>query len=112
MSAVFFATLLYLPQFMTKDLHYSALRAGAGLLPMMGTFAAVSFAAGPLYERVGPKPVVAAGGLCCAAGGLLLSFLDSGDRYSAPLPGLCILGAGVGRLCPSVPTRCVGARDH
>ena len=111
MSAVFFATLLYLPQFMTKDLHYSALRAGAGLLPMMGTFAAVSFAAGPLYERVGPKPVVSAGALCCAVGVLLLSFLDSGDRYSALLPGMFILGAGVGLFYSSVTTAGVTALD-
>ena len=111
MSAVFFGTLLYLPQFMTKDLHYSALRAGVGLLPMMGTFAAVSFAAGPLYERVGPKPVVSAGALCCAVGVLLLSFLDSGDRYSALLPGMFILGAGVGLFYSSVTTAGVTALD-
>ena len=41
-SAVFFAALLYLPQLMTRVLGYSALRSGAGLLPMMATFAAVS----------------------------------------------------------------------
>ena len=40
MSAIFFAALLYLPQFLTKVLGYSALQAGAGLLPLMATFAA------------------------------------------------------------------------
>ena len=46
MSATFFAALLYLPQFMQKILDYSPLEAGLGLLPMMFTFALVSFAAG------------------------------------------------------------------
>jgi EmrB/QacA subfamily drug resistance transporter len=33
MSAIFFAALLYLPQFMEKELGFSAVEAGAGLLP-------------------------------------------------------------------------------
>jgi EmrB/QacA subfamily drug resistance transporter len=111
MSAVFFAVLLYLPQFMTKVLGYSALRAGAGLLPMMATFATVSFAAGPLYQRVGPKAVVSAGAVCCAVGMLLLSSISSGDRYSDLMPGLFILGVGFGLFYSSVTTAGVTALD-
>jgi MFS family permease len=62
MSAIFFAALLYLPQFMTKELGYSAVKAGAGLLPMMGTFALTSFIAGPLYARLGAKVICTTGG--------------------------------------------------
>jgi Na+/melibiose symporter-like transporter len=61
MSATFFAALMYLPQFMQKILGWSPLEAGAGFLPMMATFAAVSFAAGGLYERLGAKVVLSAG---------------------------------------------------
>src|SRR3954468_1218847 len=46
MSAVFFASMLYLPQFMIVVLGYSPIGAGAGMLPMMATFAAVSLAGG------------------------------------------------------------------
>jgi EmrB/QacA subfamily drug resistance transporter len=53
MSATFFAALLYLPQFMQKHLGYSPLEAGVGMLPFLGTFAVVSFVAGPLYNRLG-----------------------------------------------------------
>src|SRR5262249_59735091 len=53
MSAVFFASMLYLPQYMVNVLGYSAVGAGAGMLPMMATFACVSFVAGNLYERFG-----------------------------------------------------------
>ena len=57
MSAVFFASMLYLPQLMINVLGYSPIGAGAGMLPMMATFAAVSFVAGNLYERFGAKPL-------------------------------------------------------
>jgi hypothetical protein len=53
---------------MQKVLDYKPLEAGAGLLPMMATFAAVSFAAGPLYGRLGAKVVVSAGAVCLAVG--------------------------------------------
>ena len=43
----FFVTVLYAPQFMEKILGYSALRAGVGMLPMLGMFAVTSFIAGP-----------------------------------------------------------------
>src|ERR1700704_1503932 len=46
MSATFFASLLYLPQFMIKLFGYNPIEAGLGLLPMMGTFAITSFVAG------------------------------------------------------------------
>ncbi len=111
MSAVFFAALLYLPQFMTKAMGYAPLKAGAGLLPMMGTFAVVSFVAGPLYERVGAKVVVSSGAACIAVGMLLLSFLEAGDGYTTLLPGMFVLGAGVGLFYSSVTTAGVTALD-
>src|ERR1044072_1309397 len=64
MSATFFSALLYLPQFMQKHLGYSPLEAGVGMLPFLGTFAVVSFIAGPLYNRVGAKPLAAVGAAC------------------------------------------------
>src|SRR5215467_6754352 len=81
MSAIFFSALLYLPQFMEKLLGFSALRAGAGLLPLMGAFALTSFAAGPLYNRLGPKTVVSAGVAFLAVGIFLLSGLDRGSTF-------------------------------
>ena len=40
-SAVYFAGLVYLPQFMIKTLDFSAIKSGVGLLPVMLTFAVV-----------------------------------------------------------------------
>ena len=111
LSAVFFAGLLYLPQFMTKALGYDALRAGVGLLPMMATFAAVSFAAGPLYERLGAKLIVSAGTACITLGIFLLSLIEAGDGYGALLPGMLVLGFGFGLFFSSVTTAGVTALD-
>src|SRR5262249_31422627 len=64
MSAIFFSALLSLPQFMTKTLGWSAVKSGAGLLPMMGVFAVTSFIAGSLYSRLGARLIVSLGAAC------------------------------------------------
>jgi len=111
MSAIFFAALMYLPQFMMKALDHSAVRAGAGLLPMMGVFAATSFAAGPLYIKLGPKRIVCAGALFLAVGMFLLSFLSASSPYVSLVPGMAILGVGVGLFYSSITTAAVMALD-
>ena len=85
MSATFFAALLYLPQFMQKQLDYSPLEAGVGMLPFLATFALVSFVAGPLYDRVGAKRLAVLGAACIT----LAPFLFSHGR-----PGLRLRLAG------------------
>jgi EmrB/QacA subfamily drug resistance transporter len=109
MSAIFFSALLYLPQFMSKDLGFSAIRAGAGLLPMMVVFAATSFAAGALYQRLGAKLIVSVGAACLVVGIFMLSFLD--DTYRSIVPGMIVLGVGVGLFYSSITTAAVTALD-
>jgi EmrB/QacA subfamily drug resistance transporter len=111
MSALFFAALLYVPQFLMKTLGYSAMKAGVGLLPMMGMFAATSFAAGPLYARLGAKPIVCAGAAFLAAGMYLLSFVRPTSGYGALVPGMVVLGIGVGVFYSSITTAAVMALD-
>jgi len=110
-SAIFFSALLYLPQFSETVLGFSALRSGAGLLPLMGVFAVTSFAAGPLYNRLGPKAVVSAGVACLAVGILLLSGLTQNSSYSSLIPGMIVLGVGVGLFYSSITTAAVTALD-
>ena len=110
MSAIFFATLLYLPQFMSKVLGFSAIRSGAGLLPMMGMFAVVSFAAGPLYSRVGAKAIVSTGAAFLLVGIGLLSRVE-GASYVDLVPGMLVLGIGIGLFYSSITTVGVTALD-
>ncbi len=112
MSATFFAALLYLPQFMQKQLDYSPLESGAGMLPFLAVFAAVSFIAGPLYGRIGAKPIVCAGAACIAAGPLLFSMLDQGSGYAAIVPGMIVLGIGIGLFYSTATTAGVTSVDE
>jgi EmrB/QacA subfamily drug resistance transporter len=110
-SAIFFSALVFLPQFMAKELGYSAIGAGAGLLPMMGVFALPSFVAGPLYGRLGPKLIVGAGALCLAVGIFLLSLITAETVFRDLVPGMVVLGVGVGLFYSSVTTAGITAID-
>ncbi len=110
-SAIFFAALLYLPQFMSKVLGFSAMGSGAGLLPMMGTFMVTSFVAGRLYERLGPKLIVTLGALLLGAGMILLSAISATTTYNHLIFGMVVLGVGVGLFYSSVTTAAITALD-
>jgi EmrB/QacA subfamily drug resistance transporter len=104
MSATFFASLLYLPQFMEKQFGYSPLQAGVGILPFLGVFAVVSFVAGPLYNRLGAKPLAVFGAACITVAPFLFSQVDGGSSYASLVPGMVVLGLGVGSFYPTATT--------
>ncbi|HEX2096755.1 MAG TPA: MFS transporter [Solirubrobacterales bacterium] len=111
MSATFFAALLYLPQFMQKQLGYTPLEAGLGMLPFLATFALVSFVAGPLYERLGAKLLVSVGSACIAVAPFLLSLVDEGSGYGSLVLGMVVLGFGIGSFYPTATTAGVTSVD-
>jgi MFS family permease len=111
MAGTFFAALLYLPQFMEKQLGYSALELGLGMLPFLAVFAIASFAAGPLYNRLGAKPLAVVGAALITLGPLLLSFVDEGSGYGALIPGMIVLGIGAGSFIPTATTAGVTSVD-
>ena len=108
LSAVFFSAILYGPQLMEKILGFTALRAGVGMLPMLGTFGVVAFLSDRLTARVGMRPVIIAGTALLTAGPLLLSFFDSDSAYLVLVPGLLATGLGAGLFYPTVTTVAVG----
>lgn len=110
-SAIFFAALLYLPQFMSKELGFNAMGSGAGLLPMMGTFMVTSLIAGRLYARLGPKVIVTMGAALLGAGMILLSRISASTTYDQLVFGMVVLGVGVGLFYSSVTTAAITALD-
>ena len=110
-SAIFFAALLYLPQFMSKNLGFTAIGSGAGLLPMMGTFMITSFVAGRLYQILGPKLIVTLGALLLGAGMILLSSITASTTYDQLIFGMVVLGIGVGLFYSSITTAAITALD-
>jgi EmrB/QacA subfamily drug resistance transporter len=111
MSATFFAALLYLPQFMQKHLDYSPLEAGVGILPFLGTFAVVSFIAGPLYNRVGAKPLAVVGAACITIAPFAFSQVSENSGYGSLVAGMLILGLGIGSFYPTATTAGVTSVD-
>jgi MFS family permease len=112
MSATFFGALMYLPQYMQKHLDYSPLEAGVGVLPFLATFALVSFVAGPLYDRLGPKLLASVGAACIAVAPFLFSTVEESSGYSSLILGMVILGIGIGSFYPTATTAGVTSVDE
>jgi EmrB/QacA subfamily drug resistance transporter len=111
LSAVFFSTILYVPQLMEKVLGFTALKAGFGMLPMLALFAVVAFIAGRLYDRLGGRHVIIAGAALLAVGPLVVSFFGADSGYGAVVPGLVLIGVGAGLFYPSITTAAVTMLD-
>jgi EmrB/QacA subfamily drug resistance transporter len=112
MSATFFAALLYLPQFMQKQLGYSPLSAGVGMLPFLATFGIVSFVAGPLYNRIGAKPLVTLGAACITVAPFAFSQVGPTSGYGSLVAGMVVLGIGIGSFYPTATTAGVTSVDE
>jgi EmrB/QacA subfamily drug resistance transporter len=112
MSATFFASLLYLPQFMETQLGFSPLESGLGMVPALATFALVSFVAGPLYGRVGAKRLATFGAACMCTAALLFSLVGADSSYGALVPGMIVLGIGIGSFYATATTAGVTSVDE
>lgn len=112
LSAGFFSTLLYLPQFMVRELGFSPLEAGLGILPALVTFALVSFTAGPLYGRLGAKRLATFGAGCMCAAAFLFSLVGDDAGYASLLPGMIVFGIGIGTFYSTATTAGVTAVDE
>jgi len=111
MSSIYFAPILYLPQFMSKVLGYSAMDAGVGMLPVMGMFALVSIVASPLYDRFGAKLIISLGAFCLGLGIFLISRALPAASFEDLVPGMLVLGTGIGIFYSSITTAGITALD-
>ena len=111
-SSIFFSALLYLPQYFEKVFDQNPLQAGAALLPFMAVFAVASFSESWLINRVGIKAVISVGAICMFLGPALLALLIEPDSgFSGFLPGMIVLGIGVGLFYSAVTTAALTALD-
>jgi EmrB/QacA subfamily drug resistance transporter len=77
-------------------LDYSALEAGAALLPVTLLMLVLSARAGALAQRIGPRLPMTIGPIVVAAGLLLWTRVDAGSGYIASvLPGAVVFGLGL-----------------
>jgi EmrB/QacA subfamily drug resistance transporter len=91
-----FGSIFLLSQYMQGVLGYSPTEAGLRMLPWTGMPMLVAPFAGILSDRIGGRPVVAAGLFLQAAGlGWMASVVTADASYGAQLPGLIISGIGM-----------------
>jgi EmrB/QacA subfamily drug resistance transporter len=95
--AIIMGLFLTLVQFLQAVLGYSAIRASVGLLPMAAVMMPLSAVAPGWAQRVGLRVMLAAGSASIAIGLILMAMFGSADGgYWPVLPGLLVLGLGVG----------------
>ena len=95
------------------SLGYSALEAGASMLPFTGLMLALSARVGGLAQRIGPRLPMTVGPLLSAAGLLLFSRVGPGDRYvTAVLPAVTAFGLGMTVTVPPLTSAVLGAVDR
>ncbi|MDQ1047821.1 DHA2 family efflux MFS transporter permease subunit [Streptomyces sp. V4I2] len=91
-----FGSIFLLSQYMQGVLGYSPTEAGLRMLPWTGMPMLVAPIAGILSDRIGGRPVVAAGLFLQAAGlAWMASVVTADASYGAQLPGLIISGVGM-----------------
>jgi EmrB/QacA subfamily drug resistance transporter len=92
------------------DLGYSALEAGASLLPITACMLLLSARAGALAQRIGPRLPMTVGPLVVALGMVLLGRVDPGTTYwETVFPALIVLGLGLSLTVAPLTATVLGA---
>jgi EmrB/QacA subfamily drug resistance transporter len=109
-----FPSWFFLTLYLQQILHYSAIEAGLGFLPMTLSIFAASTLAPRVVARFGPRRVITAGMLTAATGLMLLSDVAPGGTYvSDVLLGAFLSALGMGfSLVPSTIVAMQGVKGR
>jgi EmrB/QacA subfamily drug resistance transporter len=102
-AIVTFGTFLFLTFYLQQNLGYSPLKTGVAYLPLVACIMTTSLISNEvLLRRVGPRPLITLGLLVAAGGVVFLTRLGLHTSYlSGLLPGLLLVGAGIGTVFSS-----------
>jgi EmrB/QacA subfamily drug resistance transporter len=100
LAGLTFGTFVYVSLFLLNVQERSAVEAGLVLAPLAVVSFVVSALAGRLSGSVPLAPALACGLVLAGVGMLLLSTVEVGSSWLALLPGLMVIGAGVGLTNP------------
>ena len=90
------ATTFLLVVHLQEDLGYSALEAGASLLPITALMLTFSSRSAGLAQRIGARVPMTVGPLLIAAGLVLMGRIGPGDSYATSvLPAVLVMGCGL-----------------
>ncbi|WP_444907830.1 MFS transporter [Microbulbifer sp. SSSA008] len=107
----FYAGFFFIPQYLSKVHGTSATVAGLGLVPLMLAFSVFGFLAGKVYKVVGAKLIVSVATLLMALGLYMLSHIYQDSQYIRLVPGLIVLGAGIGLFNSTIITFAISVVD-
>ena len=99
-----FAMLPYLTLYLQNDLGYSPLNGGLCLLPATLLCGLVPLATRRMTDKLPPGVVLSAGLATTAAGLALMCGLTVNSSWTALLPGMLLMGCGVGIANPAIAT--------
>ncbi len=104
--------LVLVPYMLIKAAGYSAIAAGAALLPLPVVLAIASPLSGALAGRIGPRLPLAIGPLVVAAGFLLAVRIDTSARYWADvLPMILLIAFGMSAAVAPLTTAVLSSVD-
>ena len=93
-------------------LGYSALEAGAAMVPFTLLLLVLSPGAGEVSQRIGPRVPLTVGPIVAGAGILVLSGVSPGDHYTTGvLPGVLVLGLGMAITVAPLTAAVLGSVD-
>ena len=97
------AVFLFLTFYLQQTLGFSPIKAGLAFLPMTGTIIIAATAGSTkLLPKFGPRPLIGAGMVIASAGLVTLTSVGVHTAYATHvLPGLLIMGAGMGLVFSS-----------
>jgi EmrB/QacA subfamily drug resistance transporter len=110
-GAGLFGVFLFVTFYLETSLDYSPIQTGVAFLPMIGALIlAAQLSTNLLLPRLGPKLMVPGGMVLATIGMLMFTRLTLDSSYAADLlPGLIILGFGIGSIMPaSIQTATLG----
>jgi EmrB/QacA subfamily drug resistance transporter len=109
LTGAFFLNSVYLQ----SVLGWSALETGLAFLPLVAAIGAGVHVTSRAVSGVGSRALIAGGLALVGAGALLLALAPDDARYAADvLPGLLVLGLGVGLAFPAVSIAAMSEVEH
>jgi EmrB/QacA subfamily drug resistance transporter len=113
-GAGMFGIFLFLTYYLVNVQHFTPIRTGVGFLPLLAALMTSATTAGSiLVPRVGPRPLVPVGALIAAGGMAYLTRLDLHSTYAGGvLPGLIIIGLGLGLVFAPVQNAATSGVEH
>ncbi|GAA5043412.1 MFS transporter [Nocardia callitridis] len=97
-----FASTPLISLWLQQQLDLSPLHAGLALLPMSATAFLVAGIFGRLLDDVGARWTIGVGLAAVGVGTGLLTVVDAGSSWVALIPGLVVIGAGIGVNAPAL----------